>query len=112
LEIPEETVQYAGEAGLSFEQMFGEGNIPTAELAWKYVHGEPLVRTERMPCLQTQMQNLHEWYIEFAEQGRKMIMVSVRKEHFLYDNELELEEIFQLYNQNDLDKALIKCYCL
>jgi hypothetical protein len=60
------------------------------------------------------MRQLHDWYTKAAERGRKMIMVKVTKEHFLYDNELvlEVEELFYLFNQDALDKALLNCYCM
>jgi hypothetical protein len=45
--------EYAVETGFCFAQMFSHEYIPNAELAWKYVHGEPLVRPEHIPSLQT-----------------------------------------------------------
>jgi hypothetical protein len=43
-----------------------------------------------------------------------MLMVNVTKEHYICDNDrcIELEELFQLYNQDALDKSIISCYCL
>jgi hypothetical protein len=114
LEIAHEMMEYAIEAGLDLDQMFGQGHIPSAKLAWKYVHRQPLLPPEKMSDLQTWMRQLHEWYTKEAAKGRKMLMVRVKEEHLLYNNELvlEVEELFYLFNQDALDKALLSCYCL
>jgi len=41
-------------------------------------------------------------------------MVEVKKEHYLLEYQIciELEELFQLYNQDALDKSIVSCYCL
>jgi hypothetical protein len=43
-----------------------------------------------------------------------MLMVGVKEEHFLYDNDLvlEVEKLFYLFNQDALDKAFISYYCV
>jgi len=99
----------------SVAQLFiGGADIPKAELAWKFVPGNPLVRPEQVPHLPTQMRRLHEWYMKVVKDGRTMLMVAVKKEHYFIDNEIciELEELFQLYNQDALDKSIVSCYCL
>jgi hypothetical protein len=47
-------------------------------------------------------------------EGAKDAHVGVKEQNFLYDNDLvlEVEELFYLFNQDALDKALISCYCL
>ena len=108
------TTDVAQEFGCSVEQLRGTKKFPMAELAWKYVPGNPLVRPAQVPHLSTQMQRLHEWYMKEVNNGREMIMVKVKEEHYFYENELciEFSEIFQLYNQAALDKSIISCYCL
>jgi len=100
--------------GLSVAQVIGDTGFPMAEIAWKYVHGESLVRPEQVPKLTTQMRRLHEWYLKVAKGGQIMLMVALKEEHFFqeYDICIMLEELFQLYNQDALDKSLVTCYCL
>jgi hypothetical protein len=40
--------------------------------------------------------------------------VAVKKEHYFREDtiNIELEELFQLYNQDALDKSIVSCYCL
>ena len=46
-----------------------------------------------------------------VKNGREMLIVKVKEEHYFYENELfiELSEIFQLYNQDSLDKSIVSC---
>jgi hypothetical protein len=69
LEIPNRMMKFAVESGLDLEQMFGQGDIPSAKLAWKYVHRQPLVPPEQMQYLQTWMRQLHDWYTQEAAGG-------------------------------------------
>jgi hypothetical protein len=100
--------------GLTVGQLLGVDEIPKAEIAWKYVYGEPLVRPEQIPGLPTQMRRLHEWYMKAAKEERKFLMVAVRNEHYYRQDEIciEIDEFYQLFNQEALDKSLISCYCL
>ena len=43
-----------------------------------------------------------------------MLMVKVKKEHYFREDEIciNFEELFQLYNQDTLDKSIVSCYCL
>jgi len=43
-----------------------------------------------------------------------MLMVAVKKEHYFREYQIciMLEEFFQLYNQDALDKSIVSCYCL
>ena len=49
-----------------------------------------------------------------SKEGREMLMVAVKNEHYFREDELciGLEELFQLYNQDALDKSIVSCYCL
>jgi hypothetical protein len=108
------TADFARDAGMSVSQLLGNADIPMAEVAWKYEKGKPLVRPEKIPLLPTQMRKLHEWYLKVAKEGRQMLMVKVRIEHYFREDEIhiDIEEFFQLFNQDALDKSLVSCYCL
>ena len=95
-------------------QGIGDTGFPIAEIAWKYVHGQTLVRPEQVLNLSTQMRRLHDWYMKVAKQEQTMLMVAVKEEHFLQEYEVHIDfpELFQLYNQDALDKSLVTCYCL
>jgi hypothetical protein len=69
MEKPYGMTEFPIESGLDLEQMFVHGDIPSAKLAWKYVHEQPLVPPEQMQYLQTWMRQLHEWYTKEAAGG-------------------------------------------
>ena len=48
------------------------------------------------------------------DQPNNTIMVNVKKEHYYHEKALSIEytELFQLYNQDALDKSIVGCYCL
>ena len=109
--------EMAREMGITVEQLLGIEEVPTMdpkELAWKYVPGNPLVRPEEVPLVPTQMYKLHEWYLREVNVGRESLMVKVKLEHYFHGKDLwiELPEVFQLFNQDALDKSLVSCYCL
>ena len=91
-------------------------DFPVADkFAWQYKEGEDPVRPEKRPLLSTQMRKLHEWYLEVAKEGREMLMAAVKMKHYNFQEDeihIELEEFFQLFNQDALDKSLVSCYCL
>ena len=41
-------------------------------------------------------------------------MVNVKHEHYYHEKALAIEypELFQLFNQDALDKSIVSCYCL
>ena len=59
----------ASDLGISVAQLIGDADIPKADLAWKFVLGQPLVRPEQVRHLPTQMRRLHEWYMEVIKEG-------------------------------------------
>ena len=68
----------------------------------KYVRGQPLVKPEEVKNLPTRMYELHDWYMKITKStNRESLMVTV-----------EYNELFQLYNQDALDKSIVSCYCL
>ena len=104
----------ASSLGITVAQLIGDEDIPKADLAWKFARGQPLVRPEQVRHLPTQMRRLHEWYMKSSKEGREMLMVAVKNEHYFREDSIciELEELFQLYNQDALDKSIVSCYCL
>lgn len=112
-----DTEMAAREMGITVEQLLGIEELPTMdpkELAWKYVRGNPLVRPDEVDLLPTQMRRLHNWYLREVKAGRESLMVKVKPEHYFHGNDvwIEFPEIFQLFNQDALDKSLVSCYCL
>ncbi|KAK1670452.1 hypothetical protein QYE76_058611 [Lolium multiflorum] len=92
-----------------------EDYYPTAQVVNKYRYGKDLVKPGELARLGTQMRRLHDWYLKACRRGDRYLTVYLRDEHYFRGNEeinLELEELFQLFNQDALDKAVISCYCL
>ena len=118
LVITDDLRRQAKEAGVTVEQLLGTEELPVfkeEELRWKYVSGQPLVKPEQVPLLPTRMYDLHKWYmIEAAKTDRESLMVKVKEEHYFHAKDLwvEFEEMFQLFNQDALDKSIVNFYCL
>jgi hypothetical protein len=69
---PEIVALYKEEAeahGMSVSQCLSMCDFPTADIAYKYRHGNPLVRPEKIPNLPTRLQTLHKWYMEASKDG-------------------------------------------
>ncbi|KAK1613256.1 hypothetical protein QYE76_036929 [Lolium multiflorum] len=89
--------------------------FPMAEPVYKYKYGMPLVSNDKLPLLQTQMRKLHDWYMQASHNSEAYLVVGIKDEHYFRGNEeinIEFEELFQLFNQDALDKSLMSCYCL
>jgi hypothetical protein len=53
--------------------------------------------------------------MDACKEGKNKIMVGNKDEHYGRGNDvikIELPELFQLYNQDTLDKSVIHAYCL
>lgn len=91
-------------------------DLPMAEVAYKYKAGDPLLRSpEEIANLSTKMRRLHQWYMHASKRGLEYITLAIKDEHFFRgDNEIHVEmgELFQLYNQDAIDVAVVSCYCL
>ena len=73
-----------------------------------------MVKAEQIPLLSTRMYELHQWYLrEVKTADRDSLMVKVKEEHYFHALALSVEytELFQLFNQEALDKSLVSCYC-
>ena len=85
------------------------------EIKWKYARGQPLVEPQEVNKLPTRMYALHQWYMDITKiSNRESLMVNVKEEHYYHEKALAVEysELFQLYNQDALDKSIVSCYCL
>ncbi|KAK1669783.1 hypothetical protein QYE76_057942 [Lolium multiflorum] len=84
------------------------------QIAYQYKYGQPLVRAEELPNLSTQLRRLHNWYMEKCKDGKNWIMVAITDEHYGRNDVMNIEfcELFQLFNQDTLDKSLLSAYCL
>ena len=85
------------------------------EIKRKYVRGQPLVAPDKVKTLPTRMYELHQWYMNITNiSNRVSLMVNVKKEHYYHEKALSIEysELYQLFNQDALDKSIVSCYCL
>jgi len=85
------------------------------EIKRKYVRGQPLVKPNKVKNLPTRMYELHQWYMNITKSSnRESLMVNVKEEHYFHEKALSVEytKLFQLFNQDALDKSIVSCYCL
>ena len=85
------------------------------EIKRKYARGQPLVEPEEVNKLPTRMYALHQWYMDITKIfDRLSLTVNVKEEHYYHEKAVSVEysELFQLYNQDALDKSIVSCYCL
>uniref|UniRef100_A0A0D9XUB8 Ubiquitin-like protease family profile domain-containing protein n=1 Tax=Leersia perrieri TaxID=77586 RepID=A0A0D9XUB8_9ORYZ len=108
------------ETGLSLAEITGRKSPPkhvikAGEEKWKYKYGEPLVRPDLVRSLPTQMFKLHRWYIEACKECTRFINVKIKDEHYFRGEDLiniDVEELYQLFHKDALDKSLVSCWCL
>jgi hypothetical protein len=118
LVITDDHRRMAAEAGVTVYQLLDiepMDKIREEDVKRKYARGEPLVKPEEVKKLPTRMYELHEWYMKIAKTtNRESLMVKVKAEHYFHENALYVEftELFQLFNQDALDKSIVSCYCL
>ena len=85
------------------------------EIKQKYGRGQPLLEPDKVKNLPTRMYELHQWYMDITKiSNRESLMVNVKREHYYHEKAVSVEysELFQLYNQDALDKSIVSCYCL
>ena len=108
-ELIERSARHLG-ATIEYDDYF-----PMAEPVYKYKYGMPLISNDKLPLLQTQMRKLHDWYMQACRESKIFLIVGIKDEHYFRGNEevnIEFEELFQLFNQDALDKSFMSCYCL
>ena len=85
------------------------------EIRHPYRHGGTLVRPNEVKDLPTNICRLHKWYMEASEKGENWIYIGYRDEHFRHGDGqimIEFEELYQLYQMDDIDKVIVSAYCL
>lgn len=85
------------------------------EVAYKYRHGSPLVKPELVNGLPTKMLRLHNWYMRASQEGGNWIYLVYNNDHYGHGDGvvmIEFDELFQLYQQDTIDKAIASVYCL
>ena len=116
--ITEEHITQAESIGITVGQLLDiEPMSPTREeeIKRKYVRGQLLVEPDEVKNLWTRMYELHRWYMDITKiSNRESLMVKVEKDHYFHKLAVSVEysELFQLFNQDALDKSLVSCYCL
>ena len=102
--------------GITLGQLLGYEEAPKAEIAQKYATRKPLISREDVARLSTHMHRLHEWYMRETNKKhpRDWLSADVREEHHFknYSIHIQMSELFQLYNQDAIDKSILGCYCL
>ena len=89
--------------------------ITKEEIKRKYIRAKPLVKPDEVKKLPTRMYELHQWYMDIIKRSdRESLMVYVKKYDYYHGKAVAVEysELFQLYNQDALDKSIVSCYCL
>ena len=89
--------------------------FPVEEIRHPYRLGGSLVRPNEGKDLPTKLRRLHNWYMKESAKSENWIYVGFKNEHYGHgDGEvmIEFEEIYQLYQIDDIDKAIVSAYCL
>src|SRR4051812_2489273 len=116
--ITQQHITQAEELKITVGQLLEIEDMPVLteeEIKRKYVRGQPLVKPEDVKKLPTRMYELHQWYMDITKRSdRQSLMVQVNKDHYYHEKPgtIEYSELFQLYNQDALDKSIVSCYCL
>ena len=112
----DEAATLAAQCGVTVDELFGAADaaLPTADIAPTFVYGEDLVSREQLHKLPTHMRNLHQWYLDACKEKKMYIVASIPWEYYYRNEEIHIEmnELWQLFNLEALDKSLMSCYCL
>jgi hypothetical protein len=86
---------FAADAGLTLSQLMTR-DIPMAPVAWQYEKGKSLVPPRKERTLSSQMQTLHEWYMDAAKGVREFVLMKITEDHFLGEDlvHIEFDEFF------------------
>ncbi|XP_071677519.1 uncharacterized protein [Lolium perenne] len=106
----------AAQVGCTVEELLSahDAVLPIADIAPKFVYGADLVSKERLHKLPTHMRNLHQWYIDACKENTSYIVADIPEDYYFRKEEIHIEmnELWQLFNLDALDKSLMSCYCL
>lgn len=112
----EEVRRCARECGVPVEHLLSghDGAFSVGEVAWKYELGKSLVRPAKLGSLTTYMRQLHTWYMQVSQKKESNLMIKIRDEHFFRDDSvcIDFQDLFDFYNLDALDKAIVSAYCL
>ena len=74
-----QVVIFLSETGLTLEQAMGqeEADIPVAPVLTPFEHGKPFVTEKQELSLDTQMFNLHRWYLRMSNDEMKNVFSQV-----------------------------------
>jgi hypothetical protein len=111
-----EAKESAAALNISLMAMLGLEEVPVGEIVERFVMGGPLIKPEEERGLSTNKQNLLGWYKAHIQKKdfKRFILLDVREEHYFkrYLLHIPLDELFHIFNQCNLDKSTISCYCL
>ncbi|KAK1680005.1 hypothetical protein QYE76_040853 [Lolium multiflorum] len=111
----EEAEALAASMSCTVEELLSAADValPFADIAPTFVYGADLVR-ERLHKMPTHMRNLHQWYLDACKENQRYIVAKIPREYYYRKEEIHIEmnELWQLFNLEALDKSLMSCYCL
>ena len=106
----------AAQVGCTVEELLSahDAVLPIADIAPKFVYGADLVSKERLHQLPMHMRNLHQWYLDACKENTSYIVADIPEDYYFRKEEIHIEmnELWQLFNLDALDKSLMSCYCL
>ncbi|KAK1677672.1 hypothetical protein QYE76_038520 [Lolium multiflorum] len=111
----EEAAKLAAACDVTVEELMSAADIvPTADMVPQFVYGADLVSKEQLHKLPTHMRNLHQWYLDACKENIRFIVAHIPREYYYRKEEIHIEinELWQLFNLDALDKSLMSCYCL
>ncbi len=89
--------------------------FPEDEIRPKFRSGHPLVNPNEVKDLPTKMRRVHSWYMQESAKDENWIYLRIANRHYGHGAGtvmIEFEELFQLFQMNDLDKSILSAYCL
>ena len=92
-----------------------EADIPVAPVVAPYEHGKPFVTEEHETCLDTQMFNLHRWYMRMSNDEGKMFLVKYYDHDFFRGEDdfwVYFEDLYHIYYRQALDASIITIWVL
>ena len=108
--------EQAANLGITLRELLGLDEAPVKEVVITYVKNGPRVEPAQEQDLPPQMKGLLKWYKGYIKNknAKEYIYAEVRHEHHFkhYYVQIELSELFQLFNLRELDKSIISCYVL
>jgi hypothetical protein len=70
----DEAAKVAAQMGMTTAELLGGAELPKAAIAWKYVHGQPLVDDEKLRKMPTNLQNFHAWYLSASKREQSILV--------------------------------------